>query len=486
MSLYLPDPVAPGTVDPGQLDQVRELHAAVRQWLEDAATQQKSDHIRASFPYADLMFALGFATLGDHATANMLVEDARTVMEGPIPEGGTPRADQAVTSAVVRNLLFKALRFRIDEALAGRPHVGGLSSEFQYDLDQIRTRCRQGRVNNPHKLALYAIGRFLEQYRSAEPEERADPYLDFTPNPDATVLRLAALRDTHEPGKLAQMSCELLASAEAQDNPEVARLVALSNVLPLAGRGGEAFALELVQSIPEAIAALPPTGRLSPDIPLRLASLIEIALCLTARYRRAEESAPLARTFAEAVYCQPDSPRFVMFRRGAGMVVRVLQAFDKRNELQLLLAEWQQRVFGGQSVAELRAKHDANRETWAEVLGGLQALAGGWRWLGEQHLAEPIVTEAQRELLKPEPRPLSSKEYTELARAYITAEGNDWSERGFDALIGLFRGAPPKAIRNTWQTAQYYSRFHLNLVEDAVFAVCKLCLDNPTPVTVSV
>ena len=85
----------PGTVALTHLDHVRLLHGAVRDWIERTAVAQNNEHIRANLPYVDLMFAFGFATLGDHATANALTEDARQVLEGPIPEGGTPQAEQA-------------------------------------------------------------------------------------------------------------------------------------------------------------------------------------------------------------------------------------------------------------------------------------------------------------------------------------------------------------------------------------------------------
>jgi len=39
---------------------------------------------------------------------------------------------------------------------------------------------------------------------------------------------------------------------------------------------------------------------------------------------------------------------------------------------------------------------------------------------------------------------------------------------------------PRHKISNTWTTAQYYSRFHLLLVEDTVAAVCRM-LTEPQP-----
>src|SRR3954466_2125668 len=99
MSGFWLTPAAPGTVAPAHLDAVRELHAAARAWIERSATAQNNPHLLANLPYVDLMFAFGFATLGDHPTATRLTEDARKVLEVPIPEGTTPREWQAIVAA---------------------------------------------------------------------------------------------------------------------------------------------------------------------------------------------------------------------------------------------------------------------------------------------------------------------------------------------------------------------------------------------------
>ena len=63
------------------------------------------------------------------------------------------------------------------------------------------------------------------------------------------------------------------------------------------------------------------------------------------------------------------------------------------------------------------------------------------------------------------------KEYTALAQAYVAALGQGPSETGMASITELFRKMDDKKITNTWTTAQYYSRFHLNLVEDVIRAI---------------
>ena len=61
--------------------------------------------------------------------------------------------------------------------------------------------------------------------------------------------------------------------------------------------------------------------------------------------------------------------------------------------------------------------------------------------------------------------------YTELARTYVSALGQGPSEAGLPRITELFRKMDANKITNTWTTAPYYSRLHLNLVEDVILAV---------------
>jgi hypothetical protein len=78
---------------------------------------------------------------------------------------------------------------------------------------------------------------------------------------------------------------------------------------------------------------------------------------------------------------------------------------------------------------------------------------------------------ARNELLGMNTVSLQSKDYTALARAYVTALGQGPSESGMIRMLELFRKMSPKSMNNTWTSAQYYSRLHLNLVEDVIRAV---------------
>jgi hypothetical protein len=485
MSDFWPTPVAPGTVAPAHLDRVCELHFAVRKWLDDSAVAQKNEHLRANFPYVDLMFAFGLATLGEHRLANKLVEDARKVMEGPVPEEGNPQAQQAITAAVVRNFLFKALRYRIEQALAGKVLSGPLSAELLADREALATKAGSGPVNNPYKLAAFVIDNFRETSRIAEPSERVDPYASWTKHGDVMKKELAELHLVREPAVLAERIRKLYRDGVPGKPLKEVQFHVLYEGLPLAARVNEALVLELLAHVPAALNS--GTGAATEaNLPKKQAELLERALILAVHFNREDLVKNLVDTFTALVHSKPESARYALIDVVARSCVRTLKLIGWTTEIDRFLTTLYGEVLGGASAAELLKKHAFNPEAWAAVLRTLLNLAGAWLQLGLTERANPIVEDARGELLNTSSAlSLQPKDYTELARAYVTALGQENPERCLTRTIELFKCMSPAKITNTWTTAQHYSRFHLLLVEDAVLAVCRLARDNPVPHIVS-
>jgi cellulose synthase operon protein C len=67
--------------------------------------------------------------------------------------------------------------------------------------------------------------------------------------------------------------------------------------------------------------------------------------------------------------------------------------------------------------------------------------------------------------------PLPAKDYTALAQAYVTAVGHGPADNGLARISELFQKMDPARITNSFTTCKFYSRFHLNLVEETVLAV---------------
>ena len=256
-------------------DKAMELHGAVRKWLDDSATQQKNEHLKANIPLIDLLFAFAVAKLDESTQAKKLLEDARKVMEIPIPSGGNAQSDQAVTAAVVKNFLFKAFRYRVDQVMAGKPHTGQMSPDVLDALEEIAKKGGSGPVNNPYKLAKYVVDRMREQSRIMEPQEKPDPYADWTKHGDAMKKELAELHNIRDPNKLADKIRKLHKDGVTGKPLKEVQFYVLHEGLPLAARVNEAFTVELLTHVPAALQGGTGAATESPDLPKKQGELLE-------------------------------------------------------------------------------------------------------------------------------------------------------------------------------------------------------------------
>ncbi len=453
-------------------DKAMELHAAVRKWTENNAEAQKSDSLRRNLPYIDLLFAFALAKLGESTPAKKLVEDARKVLEQPIPVGKTTQDDQKVQSAVVGNYLFKAFKYRVEQALAGKPHTGQLSSELVDELDDIHKRSGTGPANNPLKLAHYVIERMRDQSHILEPQERLDPYAYWTKTQDALKKELAELPTIKDPAKLADKVRKLYKEGVAGKTTKEVQFLVLHEAVPLSHRVGESFTVELLQYVPVVLASGPATNAPeSPDMPKKQGELIVRALFIAGHFDRGDLVKKLVDEVSELLRTKSDDARFKLINVVAGQCLRSLKKLGMRDEIDRFLAKLRNEVLRGATTAELKKKYAAKPEMWGSVLQTMLNLAAGWLTFGLHEQAAPILAEAHNELLNPNAVKLPAKEYTELARTYVSALSQGPSETGLARITELFRKMDDKKITNTFTTAQYYSRFHLNLVEDVIRAI---------------
>jgi hypothetical protein len=453
-------------------DKAMELHGAVKQWLDESAKQQKNEHLKANQPLVDMLFAFAVAKLQETAKTKELIDNARKVMEGPIPAGGSPQAEQAVTAAVVRNFLYKAFKYRVDQVLAGKPHTGQMSPEVLDALEEIAKKGGSGPVNNPYKLAKYVVDRMREQSRIMEPQEKPDPYADWTKHGDAMKKELAELHTIRDPGKLADRIRKLYKEGVKDKALKEVQFYVLHEGLPLAGRVSEQFTVELLGYVPAALQGGTGAATESPDLPKKQGELLERALQLAGHFNRDDIVKKLVDDFTALVHTKSDDVRYKLINVVARQCIRNLRKFGLTNEIDRFLTKLHSEVLRGASVQELKKKNSSKPESWAAVLQTLLNLAGGWMHFGLNDRAKPIMDEARNELLAPNATAFQPKDYTELARAYVAALGqSQTAESGLAGMIELFRKMSPAKITNTWTTAQYYSRFHLNLVEDVILAI---------------
>ena len=241
--------------------------------------------------------------------------------------------------------------------------------------------------------------------------------------------------------------------------------------LPLAARVSEAFSVELLVNVPAALAGGNSIAPETLEFQKKQGELLERALHLAGHFNRVDIVTKLVDDFTTLVHSQSEDARFSLINVVARQCIRSLKKLGLQNEIDRFLTKLHSEVLRGASTAELKKKHAAKPETWSAVLQTLLNLAGGWLFLGMHDRARPILDEARKELLGTTALPLPPKDYTELARAYVTALGQGDPDSCLVGMIELFRKMSPTKITNTWTTAQHYSRFHLNLVEDVISAL---------------
>jgi hypothetical protein len=454
-----PNPTAPGAVPADQLAAVEELHALCRRWCE---------HIPQHVPYTDLIFAFGFATLGDATRARRLLGDARVVMQYPVPPTVTPNKDYSpVSAALVPGFAYRAFEYRVEQAIAGQPLAGPLSPGVRATVEDIEREAGSGPVNSPYKLATYHIARLREQSRILEPDERINPYTDWSAYDRGDPLRreLAAVAHLWEPAELTTRLPPLIRTAVSEAQRD--RWYTLHQALPLAIRVGEGFAAEMLEYVRPVLA-----GASGEAVIEWYPWLMGAALFVAGRVGRADLTRDLARLFADqADRFSPDC-RVTLISTAGWECLRSLQVLGLRDATErLLIRLWI-------AVPDLRPSLGDLRAVAAYYRSRL-VLAAGWLTLGRGDEAAPVLDETRRALLAPDAPRLEPKDYTDLARAYVSALGRGPADAGLPRVAGLFREMDRRLITNNYATASYYSRLHLNLTEDAVAAVCRMLLEPP-------
>jgi hypothetical protein len=258
----------------------------------------------------------------------------------------------------------------------------------------------------------------------------------------------------------------------AGKNPNEVHFFVLHEGIPLTPRIGEAFAVELLQLVPAALSSWPPPSATeTPEIVKKQSELLQRSLFLAGHYDRRDLVKQLVTDFTDLIHAKKNDDRFKMINAVGGQCLRSLKKLGMHDEIDRFYTRLHSELLQGGTFIEIKRRYSGKPELWSSVLQTLLNLAGGWLMFGLNDRAEPILNEARNELLNPQAVKLQSKDYTELARAYVSTLGQGPSETGMARITELFRRMDDKKINNTWTTAQYYSRFHLNLVEDVIRAI---------------
>jgi hypothetical protein len=407
----------------------------------------------------------------EHSRARQLLEDARKKMEAPLPPTRNQQDDQRVSEAVVSNFLYKGFKYRVDQVLAGKPQTGGLSAELLAELDEIYKKGVNGPSNNPYKLSHYVISRMREKSDILEPHEKLEPYSEYTKGSDPLRRELWELYSVRDPRRLAERIRKLHRDGPQGRSLTEVQFLVLHETIPLAPRVGEAFTVELLQHVPAALAEVS-TIEDSVDWSRKLGDLMNRALFIAGHYGRTDIVKQLIDDFSKLIHGKKkDEERFRLINAVGGECLRSLKRLGLRDEIDRFFSRLHIEVLIGASPAELRKRYAARPELWSQVLQTLLNLAGGWLTFGLDDRAKPALDMARSELLSTYATKFHAKDYTPLACAYVTALGFGPPEEALVNITALYSRMDRNRIVNSFTTAPYYSRFHLNLVEQTIRAI---------------
>jgi len=200
--------------------------------------------------------------------------------------------------------------------------------------------------------------------------------------------------------------------------------------------------------------------------------LLERGLFLAGHFDHRDLVSLLVDSFIEVVNSKSDDQRMELINVVAGECLRSLRKLGLRDEIDKLLTQLLAAMLGKAAFKDLKSKYSGKTDLWLKALRAMLNIASGWLTFGMTDRATPILDEARAEILAP----LCGKvvhpiEFTNLVRTYISAVGHGPTEDGLRRITEVFQKIESGKISNGYTSAEFYSRFHLNVTEDVVLAV---------------
>jgi FtsH ternary system domain X7 len=430
-------------------DRAVRVHRLVEKW-------HAGEDVKVNKPYVDLMFAFGFAKLGEVTKARDLLKNVEAKLLEPV--GPKDRPDPA------HEFLFKAFYWRIENALQGKPHAGPLPAEMLARLERID----EGRGTTLGWS--YPINRLREQSRILEPQETLDPYAPWKKFGNDLQKILSDLANVKDASRL---EAEIKKLVRTQQTAGGDRLLVFAEVVPLAPRVGEEFTVALIQQVP---AVLDLVNKVTgpPDylgsVREKQTRLLERSLFLAAHYDRTELVQTLFGRFLEFVRARTGTEMYEAINKIARECLRSLRKLGLKNEIERFLSQMTDLVVQGKSLPALQAAAGA---TWPDVLRVLLQLAEGYLFFGGFQQAKPFLDAARNAIFDNtkagRDKGLKPLQLTKLVQAYVAALGQGPVDEALNRIEELFQQL--EKLPNTFTSAPYFSRLHLNIVEEVVRAL---------------
>jgi hypothetical protein len=418
---------------------------AVRQWLTDLAGLAQ-DWIKeggnalhtatAQTPaYVDLIFAFGLARLGEADAARLLLGRAQAVL------GEKDDAHQ---------FLLTAYKYRITQALDGKPHTGPLLADHMEYLEHME------------RLQRYVVDRLRRHARVLEPDQKIDPYRHWGARISDFDKALAELTDLTDRQELANRVQKLLRDVPKGAKGNEARARVLRAGLEAAPRVSEEFARQMLDQTIPAYDALPEARETAALVDQ--AAFLEKALFTAAHFDRIEHIHPLVERFRRMLQAQRHNPQAVQALDSlAGQCFRGLRKLGMRDEIDQLLGLMAEVILGGQELSAIDFRKLSHGPA---ALRALLHVAAGWYYFGRDRQAEPVLQTVRSLLLQNDLHP---RDQTALACSYAMTVGQAPVEVAQKRLEEIFRQL--KGVKDTYTTSSHFSVSQLDVVEAVVLAV---------------
>jgi hypothetical protein len=396
-------------------------------------------NIPTTSAYTELVFAFGLARLGEAGASRSLIEQAAGVLRGK---------DE------VHEVLGQAFRYRIDEALAGRPHAGPLPEAVRGHIDRL------------------IVERLRQHSRILEPDQKIDPYHIWAAKMGGLEKALAQIADLQDRKEIAARFEKLL--AEEPKGPKAGEITAriLRAAMDLAPRVGEEFALNLLGQVGPAYDALP-EAKDPPEVQNK-AALLENGMFVAAHFDRLEHIQALVNRFQRLLGSLRGPGVVPALNRLAGQCFRGLRKLGMHDEIELLLKQMADLILESQGVKNIGALLDVaakdgphlNDAVWLAGLRTLLHVASRWFYFGEDEQAEPVLDAARTLLFRAVLKP---GEQTLLACTYAQSLGQAPVEMAQQRIEEMFEKLD--GVRDSFTTNSHYGLLQLDVIEAVALGV---------------
>lgn len=486
-----------GLRDADRLRAVREaltsLHATVKTW------------VGAETPtawYVDLLFAFVYARLGERQSARTLIDEVTERVSRVALDAPPPKPDITATKTLVTGFVY-----RIEQALAGKPHAGPMPDEYYAVLKALKSApagtAGKGSASNDASHSASVIERMAKDSQVFHPEPGRDPYAGANPaNRDPLQAEVNQFAEMRPRAKLPDRVRRLLRDGFQAYPIDEVRLLVLYSAAPLAPTLSEAFTADLVRVTPAVLTAnaklqgltkprggqvLMTGGSPSVDIPRLLAELAYRSIDAAAHFGRSDLVREVIGGIVSVLRARPEADRFKVINIVSGHLIKSLKRLGMRDEVDSFLTLLQAEVLKGVSPADLKQRYGVTPEKWAPAGQCLLHLAGGWLTLGMTTKAIPVLDEMRRFLFedaawwareKAQPTrtampggDTNGQPLLNVLVAYVSALGHAPAAFGLPRIQECFRVVPTAALRSNWTGSATYARDPLRAVEEVVWAL---------------